>query len=245
MFAQQTTEEMAYALDDVAFDLLAQAEVTQPPVDCLELADRLGMAVATDGRQQSRARFVRLASVAGNGMDSIFLRPEPRWERRQWAVAHEIGEWVAHRVFDKLALDPREAPPSLREQVANLLASRLLLPTDWFAADAERAGWDLAILKRRYATASHELVARRMLDFSPPVVVTVFDQGELTWRRSNVPGRPPALTDWEQACLDRVRTTAAPQQSERGFSRVAGWPVHEPTWRREILRTEAHELADW
>lgn len=244
MFAQQTTDEMAFALDDVAFDLLAQALVTAPPIDSLELADRLGMAVATDGRQQPRARFVRLASATGGGLDSIFLRPEPRWERRQWAVAHEIGEWVAHRVFDRLALDPRETSAALREQVANLLASRLLLPTDWFATDAERCGWDLLALKQRYCTASHELVARRMLDFSPPVVMTVFDRGQLTWRRSNVPGRPPALTEWERDCWEHVSTSGAPQQANRQFSRVNGWPVHEEDWRREILRTEAHEWAE-
>lgn len=245
MFTEQTTNELAYALDAVAFDLLAQAELTCPPVDCLALADRLGMAVATDGRQQTRARFVRLPSACGAGLDSIFLRPEPRWERRQWAVAHEIGEWVAHLVFDKMALDPREASAALREQVANCLASRLLLPTDWFATDAERAGWDLLALKQRYRTASHELVARRMLDFSPPVVLTVFDQGQLTWRRSNVPGRPPAVASWEQECWRQVCATGNPQYAVRHFSRVSGWPVYEDSWRREILRTEAHELAEW
>lgn len=237
------TDELSFALDETAFEVLAEGGVTAPPVDCLGLAERLGMAVATDGRQQARARFVRLAA-RGGGLNSILLRPEPRLERRQWAVAHEIGEWVAHRVFDRLALDPREASPAYREQVANLMASRLLLPTDWYATDAERCGWDLWALKERYRTASHELLARRMLDFSAPIVITVFDQGRLTWRRSNVPGRPPALAEWERACWEQVAATVAVHQAVRQFSRAVCWPVHEAGWRREILRTEAHELAD-
>jgi len=42
-------------------------------------------------------------------------------------VAHEIGEHLAHRVFQRLAVDPRDTPSGTREQVANALASRLLL----------------------------------------------------------------------------------------------------------------------
>ncbi|MEA1952135.1 MAG: ImmA/IrrE family metallo-endopeptidase, partial [Planctomycetota bacterium] len=73
---------------------------------------------------------------------SILLRPDPRAERRQWAVAHEIGEHVAWRVFGRLGVDPREAGPDSRESVANQLAGRLLLPGEWFEADAVACGWD-------------------------------------------------------------------------------------------------------
>ena len=78
------------------------------------------------------------------------MRPEPRLERQQWAVAHEIGEHVAYHVFAHWGVDPREAAPNARETVANNLAGRLLLPTAWFAADAAACGWDLMALKARY-----------------------------------------------------------------------------------------------
>ena len=40
-------------------------------------------------------------------------------------MAHEIGETCACQVFDRLSVDPREAPPGARETVANQLAGRL------------------------------------------------------------------------------------------------------------------------
>ena len=87
--------------------------------------------MAVDDRQQGRARYVRLGSHrAARPKATILLRPDPRCERRQWAVAHEIGEHVAHRVFHLLGIDPREAAPDRRERAANHLAGRLLLPAD-------------------------------------------------------------------------------------------------------------------
>ena len=74
---------------------------------------------------------------------SILLRPDPRPERLQWAVAHEIGESCAYQVFERLAVDPHEAPPGSREMVSNQLAARLLLPREWFGDDARRLAWDL------------------------------------------------------------------------------------------------------
>ena len=115
------------------------------------------------------------------------MRPEPRLERRQWAVAHEIGEHVAYRVFLQWGVDPRETAPKAREAVANNLAGRLLLPTAWFAADGAACGWDLLALKARYRTASHELIARRMLECRPPVIISIFDHRRISFRRSNFP----------------------------------------------------------
>ncbi len=122
--------------------------------------------------------------------------------------------------------------------VANQLASRILLPHDTFAIDGPGCDWDLVELKSRYATASHELIARRMLDFSPPVIITVFDHGRRTMRRSNLSFRTPPLGEMEhaawRACHDQGQTI-----SEADYTcRVRAWPVHEPQWKREILRTE-------
>ena len=82
-------------------------------------------------------------------------------------------------MFEILGVDAREAPPNTRESVANQLAGRLLLPVAWFKPKAVRAGWDLFELKREFSTASHELIARRMLDFEPAVMITVFDHGRI------------------------------------------------------------------
>ena len=103
------------------------------------------------------AEILAEAGVAGPPVDAL-------------AVAHEIGEHIAYRVFARWGADPVETAANAREQVANWLAGRLLLPTAWFAADGTACGWDLLALKARYNTASHELIARRMLECRPPVM---------------------------------------------------------------------------
>ncbi|MCE5269384.1 MAG: ImmA/IrrE family metallo-endopeptidase, partial [Planctomycetaceae bacterium] len=190
MLSQYTREELSSGLDEMAMEVLHQGAVASPPVDAVDLARTLGIAVAWDDRQNGRARYVRLTSHRPERTSAtILLRPDPRTERRHWAVAHEIGEHVAHRVFARWGVDPRTAPANAREEVANQLAGRLLLPTAWFAADGQYCGWVLLALKERYATASHELIARRMLECHPPVVISIFDHRRLSFRRSNMPGR--------------------------------------------------------
>ena len=239
MLPELTQDEFSAALDSVAADLLAQSPTTAPPVDALALARRLGLAVAWDERQAGRGRTARLVGRPGAAnQGSILLRPDPRRERLQWAIAHEIGEWCAHQVFESLSVDPREAPPAARESVANLLASRILLPRGEFGCDARDCNWDLLELKQRYATASHELIARRMLDFTPAIIITVFDQGRRTFRRGNLPFRAPPLGHLEhavwQTCHEQAEAVA---DADSGLA-VQAWPVHEPGWQREILRTE-------
>jgi predicted transcriptional regulator len=158
MFPEFTREELAAGLDCVAEEVLEEAGVRRPPVDAMAVARALDIAVAFDDRQDGRARYVRLSGRRpGQSRAAILLKPEPRFERRHWAVAHEIGEHAAYRVFARWGVDPRETADGAREQVANQLAGRLLLPTAWFTADAAGCGWDLLVLKARYGTASRDL----------------------------------------------------------------------------------------
>jgi Zn-dependent peptidase ImmA (M78 family) len=239
MFPGLTGEEIAAGMDAVAWEVLQEASIAGPPVDANELARRIGIAVASDDCQQGRARYVRLGARRGrSSRPVILLKPEPRSERRHWALAHEIGEHVAYRVFAHLGSDPSEATAQAREALANQMAGRLLLPTAWFAADAAALGWDLFALKRRYTTASHELIARRMLELPAPAIVTIFDQGRLHFRRSNLAGRVPPLTAAETRCWRDAHDQGQPQETLDGVIRILGWPVHEDGWKREILRTE-------
>lgn len=243
MFSDITAEEYTAALDAVALDVLHEAGVEHPPVDALAIARALDVQVAWDDAQPGRARCVRLQGFNGRpARSTILLRPDPRPERRQWAMAHEIGEQVAHRVFAALAVDPRLAPPNAREAVANHLAGRLLLPWAWFAADASACAWDLVALKGLYCTASHELIARRMLELPPPVIISIFDQEQLSLRLSNVPGSVPPLSAAERECWQTVHERNEPHETVSGTQLIQGWPVHEAGWKREILRTEV-ELA--
>jgi IrrE N-terminal-like domain len=239
MLPEIPLEELAATLDAAAARLVATAGIDEPPVDVTIVAHALGIAVATDDRQPGRARYVRLAGFAGAAPQSaILLRSEPRVERRQWAVAHEIGEQTAHEVFSRLGVDPRVAPPAARETVANQLAVRLLLPRDWFFPDAIVCAWDVFSLKRRYATASHELLARRMLDYSLPVLISVYDHGGLSFRRGNAAGRAPPPSALERACRAATHASGAPRRDRDAVQSVQAWPIHEPDWKREIVRVE-------
>jgi len=239
MYPGLTAEDLGAGLDAVVVELLDAAHVDRPPVDASAVAEALGIAVATDDRQHGRGRYVRLRGVRGRpARPTILLRSDPRPERYQWALAHEIGEHAAHRAFARLGVDPREGSPSARERLASHLAGRLLLPTEWFSRDAAACRWDLLALKARYPTASHELIARRMLELPEPAIFTVFDQGEVSWRRSNVPGPVPPLSRPEMTCWRVVHRRNRPEEVRDGMRTIRAWPVHEEAWKREIVRTE-------
>jgi Zn-dependent peptidase ImmA (M78 family) len=242
MLPEITREELSTVLEIVAAEPLAPAGILQPPVNALRIAQILGLAVAWDDRQSGRARLVSLASAAHSAAPSIFLKHDPRQERIQWAVAHEIGEILTPRIFDQLGIDVRHAPPQAREQVANSFAARLLLPGDWFSTDGTSCGWDLIELKQRYETASHELIARRMLDLLVPVIISVYDHDRLTWRKSNLTGRQPPPCRREIECRLGAHATGETVVDD-GPPQVHAWAVHEPDWRREIVRLEVDEFA--
>jgi hypothetical protein len=246
MLPELTPEEFTAALDSVTGAVLAALPEAAPPIDAVDLARSLGLAVAWDDCQHGRGRIVRLRAYAGAGArESILLRPDPRRERLEWAVAHEIGESCACEVFQQLGVDPREAPAGAREMVANQLAGRLLLPQPWFGVDGLNCGWDLFELKSRYHTASHELIARRMLDFTPPVVITIFDHARRTFRRGNMPGRLPPPIPLELSTWQAAHRCGHPVAASNHLCAVRAWPVHEPDWKREILRTAWQASEDF
>ena len=242
MLTEIPAEQIALALDTCSREVLNEADMKAPPVDAIALARRLDLQVARDTNMDVRARFVKLPSA---GQGAIFLAEDSRPERLQWATAHEIGEFLAHRVVQILALDLPDLPESGREWIANRLAGCLLLPRQWFSVDGHSTDWDLLDLKSIYRTASHELIARRMLEMSPPVIISLFDQGQLQWRKSNAL-RPPALVAAERDTWQVVHETNRPARHESvalppGVHDVRCWPVHEPSWRREIIRTEVDQ----
>jgi hypothetical protein len=244
MLSEIPDEELAAAVDVCASEVLWEAGVTEPPVDAFAVAGGLGMVVARDESLPYRGHFVRLAEreEGGGGQATIVIGQAERPEREQWVVAHEIGESVAYRVFDRLGVRFEEALPTARELVANRVANAILLPRRWFVRDGREMDWDLASLKEQYETASHELIARRMLEMRPGIVITVCDRGRVYWRRSNVTARPPEILAEEKLVWRDVHETGLPVDEfldmESGLSRVRCWPVHEEEWKREILRSD-------
>ena len=181
MWGEITAEEAREALDRCAEEILWECGITQGPVDAVLVAMRLGLSVAQDQNLPGRAALVRLQQESGDHPTAVVLLGEAeRYERQQFSVAHEVGEFAAPRLFERLGITPYDVPTAGREKVANLLAGHLLVPSAWLKQGAQECGWDLTELKQRFSTASHELIARRMLDMPPPVVVTLFDHGQVT-----------------------------------------------------------------
>jgi Zn-dependent peptidase ImmA (M78 family) len=226
-------EEIFAVIDRTVADLLAAAVITGPPVDAIALAQKhLGMVVGLDKRQEQRGRAQR-----SGGRPQIYLRPEPTEERHQWTVAHEIGEHQKALLLERLGIAPERTGVMAGESLANLFAHRLLVPTAWFAAEAPGLDYHLLQLKERYRTASHELIAWRILDLPAPCIITVIDNDRVYKRRSNAWPVNKRLTAAEDLCRRWINEHGKPKVVRKGDRTVQGWPVHQTTWKREILRT--------
>src|SRR5688572_27376320 len=122
MFCEIPEEEVVAAIDACAAEVLWEAGVFEPPIDAFAVADGLGLIVAHDDGMPCRGRFVRLAESSRDeavGVGTIVVGAAERPEREQWAEAHEIGESVAYRVFERLGISFDESLPAARERVAN------------------------------------------------------------------------------------------------------------------------------
>jgi predicted transcriptional regulator len=232
-----TRDEVVAVVDRAVTELLESARCDRPPVDALELArGHLGLEVCVDRRQPQRGRAQR-----ANGRGHIYLRPEVSPERQQWTVAHEIGEHLKVSLLQRLGLDPDELGRMTGESLANLFAYRLLAPQLWLAQDARDFDFEVPRLKERYRTASHEVIAWRLLDLPDPCVITIVDNDRVTRRRSNAWPVTRRLAAAEQVCQKRVHDSGRPRTVNKEGWSVRGWPVHQPDWKREILRSVFEE----
>lgn len=232
------------AIECAVRELLRRHQVDGPPIDAVTLARRLGVEVRLDRDQASRGRLVH-----GRLQPVICVRPEPRIERSQWTVAHEIGEHlIASSMLHPQAEDGFDFPGKaemLREETANRFANVLLAPGEWFYADCMELEFDLLALKDRYRTASYEVLAMRMLDLPQPGIVTIFDNDELIRRRSNLTGGLPSLHPVELAAQSAAHESAEPVCRRTEELAAWAWPIHEPGWKREILRTTLLGVDVW
>ena len=154
-------------------------------------------------------------------------------------MAHELGEREAAVVFRALAIDPRIARRRRRPMGGE--------PTRESHSVADGAGWPRRAglqlgpnaIKEQFSTASHELIARRILEFSePPVVITIFDHGKLSFRQGNRGGRL-ALTPLERQCWRSVHVSVAPPRSvPRPDVPSAAGPSTSRNRKRELLRLD-------
>ncbi len=220
-------EEIAELLDGVVRELLAACRIDRPPVHAKEIADKLGIVY-----DEAELRGRRGQSFRRRGRQHVEVKRRDRPERKNFALAHEIMELQLKKVLD----DPREC-----HRRANLGASFLLMPTEWFREECLTTRFDIAQLKKVFSTPSWEAVALRTLNFSE-AIITILDDGRVTRRKSSYPYYVPRkLSREEEEVAERVFRTGKLQRTPFPSCQVVGYPVFEEERRRVILRTTFDE----
>jgi len=233
MLDDLSREEVTSVVDRVVEELLQAAGVESPPVDAIGVAQHhLGMVVCLDRSQAQRGRAQRSGKRR-----QIVLRPEPTQERHQWTVAHEIGEHLKPQLLEQLGIQPDQTRAMAGESLANLFAYHLLVPSCWFNDDAPAFDYDVLKLKERFSSASHEVIAWRLLDLPAPCIITILDNDHIHRRRSNAWQARRQLEPAEQTCQQYVHYYSRSHVVQEGAWTVHGWPVHQADWKREILRS--------
>jgi hypothetical protein len=220
MSEELSREDVHGAVDRAVEELLSEWGTAAPPVDAAALARRLGVAVRPPRPKKE-----------------FFARPEPTAEAKQWLAALAVGEHLKPALLRRLGFGPDERRPLMGESLATLAASHLLLPASWFADDARRLGYDVLELNQLYATAAPDVIAWRLLDLPEPCVVTVVDNDHVQRRRSNAWRVRRELAAPERECQRYVNHFSRPRVVCADGWTVQGWPVHQPDWKREILRS--------
>jgi Zn-dependent peptidase ImmA (M78 family) len=232
MNEELTREDIASHIDHAVEELLAAADLRGPAVDAIALAQaHLGMIVSVDrGEQRSRTQ-------RGQDRHHILLRPEQSTESQQWTTAHAIGEFLKPDLLTRLGLAPEQSRAFRGESLANQFAQRLLVPTFWLVDEVRACDHDLLELKQRFRTASHEVVASRLLDLPDPCIITIIDNDHIHRRRSNAWRVRKELAGPEREVQRYVSQYSRPQSVREAGWNVQGWPIHQIDWKREILRS--------
>ena len=164
---------------------------------------------------------------------------EPSEEQKQWAAAQQIGQHLKDVLLERLGINPETARGLAGATLVNLFAPRLLLPADWFAADAAALDYDVFQLKERYPNCTHEITRLRLgwTCRSHALFDFILDNDHIHRRRSNAWPVRRKLEPAEEQCQRYVNHYSRPRVVRVDNWTVQGWPVHSVDWKREILRS--------
>jgi hypothetical protein len=236
-------EELFEAIDRLVGGLLERAGVTAPPVDALSVAENhLGIPVEVvepvEEDERGRPRPRPRPRPAGAG---VVLSPDMTEEQRQKAAADGIARLLLPDILRKLDVVPGSENKQFAAHVRGLVIARLLVPTKLLRAALRECRYDVPALKEKFATATAEAVALRLLDLDEPCVISIVDDGVVSLRRGNRRQEAKRLEPAEQQCLDRVAELELPHRLRGGGWTVQGWPVPGRAVRRIILRAVQDE----
>jgi predicted transcriptional regulator len=229
-------DELVEVVDRLAAGLLERAGVTGPPVDAIAIAEEhlgIPVEVVEPAEEDERGRRRPRPRPAGSG---IVLSADMTAEQRNKAAADGIARTLLPDVLRKLGVPPGSENKQFAAHVRGLVAGRVLVPTKLLRAALRECRYDLPALKERFATATTEAVALRLLDLDEPCVISIVDDGIVATRRGNRSPAGKKLEPPEQVCHDRVAELELPHRVRAGGWTVQGWPVPGRAFRRIILR---------
>ncbi len=231
-----TQEDLKSAVEEVVSDVIEEAQLHAPPIDSMEVAEMLGLRTTIDKNMQARG-----ARRSIGGQTCIFLGGLDRNEQFQFSAAHELGEEMASGILQQAGEDPSGVDPKLVERVADVFAAHLLCPNPWFDSDARSLDYGILALKEIYSTASHQVIAWRLMMIpDTPSAITIFDNGKVHSRKANC-NCDKNLMPIEKESWRKCHESGELVDIEADGYRVQCWPVWEGDWKREIVRTSVSE----
>lgn len=153
--------------DREARDLLAQLNVTAPPVPLKDIARELGIEIVLQDFGGTDISAMLARDEAGDH-PVIGVNKRQSENRRNFSIAHELGHFLLHQgkplIVDRTRVNFRDTVSSMAtdydEVQANAFAAELLMPRD-FVFTAVRSFAD-----QNEEFSSDELVASLARDFS-------------------------------------------------------------------------------
>jgi len=222
-------EQARDRVEDIVEQLLSDCGVTAPPIDVRAMAKKKGLALGEsllEGRRGQNFRF--------RGRKYVEIESRDRHVRQNFTIAHEILEVE----FESITSTARE-----KHKLATLGAPLLLMPSKWFNPACSEHNFDLFQVKPIFDTASYEAVALRMLQVEP-AVVTVYDNGKITNRKTSYDFHVPRkLFPAEADSVNQVLQSGCKTVVSDDAIETAAYPVFENSFKRIILRTTFDEFG--
>lgn len=222
-------------LDNLVQEFLAKASLHQPPIDaCALLNAKAWQLLELDAPSILSKKSIQVFDPKESESAEV---------KKQWLAAQSLASSLQKEA--KLRWEKSNDTQAAQGiSYINLIAQRILVPTQWLKSLALQFDYDLLELKRIFKTPAYEIIALRMLDLDSPCIITIVDNGHIFKRKSNCCNPPKTLSPAESMVLNYVHENSRPKKVNDQGWQVAGWPVHQLDWRREILRSIPPESQD-
>lgn len=222
-------------LDNLIQEFMLKVSLHQPPVDAEALLNaKAWQMLGLEGPSPHTKKPAQVFDPKESESSDI---------KKQWFAAQTLASSLQKEAKVRWEKS-NDSQASQGISFINLIAQRILVPTHWLKNFASSVDYDLRELKRIFKTPAYEIIALRMLDLESPCIITIVDNQHIFKRKSNCCVPPKVLSATETMVLNYVHENSrAKKVNDQGWQ-VAGWPVHQLDWRREILRSIPPESSD-